>query len=101
MRLEADPTIQYFLPDGPRRILYSDLKTEHPYNTYRIVGLPPGPVGNPGARSILATLYPARHTYLYFVANGRGGHWFSSTYAEHLRYVRMYRRERARSAGRG
>jgi UPF0755 protein len=99
MRLEADPTIQYLLPDSPRRVLYSDLRADNPYNTYRNSGLPPGPVGNPGSRSIMATLYPAVHSYLFFVANGRGGHWFTSTYAEHMRYVRMYRRERARSGG--
>lgn len=97
MRLEADPTIQYVIPGGPRRLLYSDLRFESPYNTYRHYGLPPGPVNNPGRSSILAVLNPARHSYLFFVANGKGGHWFSSTYAEHLRNVRRYRRERART----
>jgi UPF0755 protein len=97
MRLEADPTIQYVIPGGPRRLLYSDLRVESPYNTYRHYGLPPGPVNNPGRASILAVLNPARHNFIFFVANGRGGHWFSSTYAEHLRNVRRYRRERGRT----
>ncbi len=96
MRLEADPTIQYILPDGPRRVLYADLRLDNPYNTYRYAGLPPGPVNNPGRSSILASLYPSAHGYIFFVANGRGGHWFSKNYTEHQRYVRKYRRERAR-----
>jgi UPF0755 protein len=97
MRLEADPTVQYIIPDGPRRLRYSDLRLVSPYNTYRNSGLPPGPVNSPGRASILAVLNPAAHTYLFFVSNGKGGHWFSSTYAEHLRNVRKYRRGRART----
>jgi len=96
MRLEADPTIQFAIPDGPRRILYSDLRINSPYNTYKYAGLPPGPVGNPGTASILATLYPASHSYLFFVANGRGGHWFSTSYSQHMQNVRRFRRERAK-----
>jgi UPF0755 protein len=94
MRLEADPTIQYVLENGPRRLSYADLKSNTPYNTYRFPGLPPGPVNNPGKASIMAALYPQGNGYLYFVANGRGGHWFARTYDEHLRYVRIFRRER-------
>jgi UPF0755 protein len=96
MRLEADPTIQYILVDGPRRLLYADLKVNSPYNTYKFPGLPPGPVNNPGRASILASLYPAKHNFLFFVANGKGGHWFARSYDEHLRYVRMFKRERAK-----
>ncbi len=94
MRLEADPTIQYTLEDGPRRLTYDDLKSDSPYNTYRYAGLPPGPVNNPGRASLVAALYPQGNGYLFFVANGRGGHWFTRTYDEHLHYVRIYRRER-------
>jgi UPF0755 protein len=96
MRLQADPTIQFMIENGPRRVLYSDLKLDHPYNTYRNHGLPPGPVNNPGKASILAALYPASHNYLFFVANGQGGHWFAANYDDHLRYVRKLRRYRAR-----
>ena len=94
MKLEADPTIRFTIEDGPRRILYSDLDVDNPYNTYRNKGLPPGPINNPGKASILAALFPTHHDYLFFVANGRGGHWFSSTFAEHKRNIRKYRRER-------
>ncbi len=94
MRLEADPTVQYAIPDGPRRLLYSDLKFDSPYNTYLHYGLPPGPISNPGRQSILAVLYPEQHNYLYFVANGNGGHKFSKNYAEHQRAVRNYRKMR-------
>ncbi len=94
MRLEADPTIQYILPDGPRRLLYEDLQIPSPYNTYRHYGLPPGPINNPGRKAILATLYPESHSYLFFVADGTGGHRFSATFSEHRRAVRDYRRVR-------
>ncbi|MEK6755084.1 MAG: endolytic transglycosylase MltG [Bacteroidota bacterium] len=94
MRLEADPTIQYALPDGPRRLSYSDLRFDSPYNTYRNYGLPPGPINSPGRKSILAVLYPEKHSYLYFVANGAGGHTFSRNYSEHRKAVQTYRRIR-------
>lgn len=96
MKLEADPTIQYLLDERPRRVLYADLRRDSPYNTYLYRGLPPGPVNNPGKASILASLYPASHQYIFFVANGRGGHWFASSYADHVTNVRKYRHERAR-----
>jgi UPF0755 protein len=95
MKLEADPTIQYILNGRPRRLRYGDLKVDNPYNTYLYTGLPPGPVDNPGRASILSALYPDRNNYLFFVADGKGGHWFASSYREHLRNVRKYRRYRA------
>lgn len=94
MRLDADPTIQYIIPDGPRRLTYADLRINSPYNTYRRTGLPPGPINNPGRASIVATLYPESHRYLFFVATGLGGHTFTRTYSEHLRAVREFRRVR-------
>lgn len=94
MRLEADPTIQYVIPGGPRRLFYSDLKFESPYNTYMHYGLPPGPINSPGRQAIFAVLYPEHHNYLYFVANGNGGHKFSKNYSEHQRAVRNYRKMR-------
>jgi UPF0755 protein len=96
MKLEADPTLQYIFDTGPRRVLYADLRIANPYNTYLYPGLPPGPVNNPGKASMLATLYPQQHRYLFFVANTHGGHWFARTYAEHVQNVRKYRRARTR-----
>ncbi len=92
MPLEADPTIQYIIPDGPRRLFYKDLRIESPYNTYLNPGLPPGPVNNPGKSSILAVLYPEKNKFLYFVSDGSGRHVFSRTYDEHLKAVRKYRK---------
>jgi UPF0755 protein len=94
MLLQADPTVQFFVENGPRRLLYSDLRTDHPYNTYLRRGLPPGPVNNPGRESLFAALYPEKHAYLYFVANGAGGHWFSSSYSEHQKNVQKFRKNR-------
>lgn len=92
MRLQADPTIQYLLPGGWRRLTYQDLKIESPYNTYKYSGLPPGPINNPGKNAIMAALYPEKNNYLYFVADGNGGHRFARTYSEHLRNVTLYRK---------
>lgn len=92
MLLQADPTIQFIIPDGPRRLLYRDLSINSPYNTYMYSGLPPGPVNNPGKASIIAALYPEAHDYYYFVADGSGGHRFSRTIEEHNRAVAAYRR---------
>ena len=90
MLLQADPTIQYIIQDGPRRLLTKDLTLESPYNTYIHSGLPPGPVNNPGIASILATLYPAKVEYLYMVANGDGSHTFSRTMSEHLKAKKRF-----------
>ncbi len=92
MKLEADPTVQYLIEGKWRRLLYQDLKTDSPYNTYLHYGLPPGPINNPGKPALLAALYPDNNNYLYFVADGNGGHKFSTTYSEHLKNVREYRR---------
>jgi len=83
MRLQADPTIQYIIKDGPRRLLNKDLNIESPYNTYLNEGLPIGPINNPGLKSIFAALYPAESEYIYFVAKGDGYHTFSRTQKEH------------------
>ncbi len=91
MPLQADPTIQYILPGGWKRLLYDDLKIDSPYNTYKYKGLPPGPINNPGKDAILSVIYPANVNYLYFVADGNGGHLFSSTYNQHLKLVRKYK----------
>ena len=94
MPLQADPTVQYILDDGPRRLHYSDLQRESAYNTYIHKGLPPGPISNPGRESILAALSPKKHKYLFFVATGQGGHHFAKTFPEHLRAIHRYRKMR-------
>ncbi len=99
MRLEADPTIQFIMPDGPRRVLYRDLRIPSPYNTYMHYGLPPGPINNPSKGSIIAALFPEKHNYLFFVADGKGGHWFARNYAEHMANVRKFRAFRAQQQG--
>jgi UPF0755 protein len=93
--LQCDPTVQYALQlDGrPERTVQShDLRFDSPYNTYRVRGLPPGPIANPGEASLRAALAPAQTDYMYFVANDQGGHFFSKTLAEHNRNVARYRR---------
>jgi len=91
MRLQADPTVQYLKENGWKRLSFSDLRQDSPYNTYRYAGLPPGPINNPGKDAILAALYPARHSYLFFVANGKGTHSFSKSFAEHKALAKKYR----------
>ena len=83
MRLQADPTIQFIIDGPPRRLLYKDLELDSPYNTYKYYGIPPGPINNPGIKSILATIFADEANYLYFVARGDGHHTFSSTLREH------------------
>ncbi len=83
MRLQADPTIQFIIDGPPRRLLYEDLEINSPYNTYKYYGLPPGPINNPGIKSVLATIFADKVNYLYFVARGDGRHTFSSTFKEH------------------
>jgi UPF0755 protein len=99
MKLEADPTTIYaaMLEGVWRGTIYkSDLQRLHPYNTYAVAGLPPGPIANPGRAALAAALHPADSEYLYFVAkgDGTGRHNFSRTYAEHARAVIAWRRGR-------
>jgi UPF0755 protein len=101
MPLQADPTVQYAieLKTGERktRLFEKDYGVDSPYNTYLHPGLPPGPVGMPGRRSIEAVLRTPEVPYLYFVAGPDGAHIFSRTYAEHLRTVRRVQQEARRN----
>jgi UPF0755 protein len=100
MLLQADPTVSYALGKGPSRLFYSDLKVDNPYNTYRYVGLPPGPINNPGRLSIEAALNPEITNYLYFVARGDGTHAFTTNLADHLiakQHLDQLRRDTART----
>ncbi|TCP61916.1 UPF0755 protein [Rhodovulum bhavnagarense] len=95
IRLQTDPTVIYGLTQGKaplgRGIRQSELRRQTPYNTYVIDGLPPTPIANPGSASIAAVLDPARSEYLFFVADGTGGHAFAETLAEHNRNVARWR----------
>ena len=94
MKLQADPTIQYIIDDGPRRLLNRDLRIKSPYNTYMYQGLPPGPINSPGRQSLIAALSPQNNDYLYFVAKGDGYHTFSKNEKEHERAKRAFQRVR-------
>ena len=95
MRLQSDPTVIYGIVGGKGKldhpILRSELEATTPYNTYTIDGLPPGPIANPGKAAIEAVLEPAKANYLYFVANGSGGHAFATTLEEHNANVKKWR----------
>ncbi|MFC3225665.1 endolytic transglycosylase MltG [Marinibaculum pumilum] len=95
MRLQSDPTVIYGVSDGlgtlGRPLSRTDLKTPTDWNTYVIAGLPPTPIANPSRAALAAVLDPAETDYLYFVADGTGGHVFAASLAEHNRNVRAWR----------
>jgi UPF0755 protein len=98
-RLEADPTVRYAKGVYHRKLFYSDLRDESPYNTYRNKGLPPGPICSPGMASIIAALYPLEgNDEYFFVANGDGTHTFTRTFHEHAAARERIARERKERA---
>jgi len=103
MLLQSDPTIIYGLTKGRplgRGIRASELAADSPWNSYKVAGLPPGPIANPGRDALAAVLNPPKSEELYFVADGTGGHAFATTYEEHARNVERWRAiERQRAAG--
>ncbi len=103
MRLQTDPAVIYGVTDGKgnlgRGLRQSELRRETPYNTYVVTGLPPTPIANPGEDAIRAALNPADTDYLFFVADGTGGHAFAATLAEHNRNVAKWRAIEAQQGG--
>jgi len=104
MPLQTDPTVIYAITMGKmkddgkgplgRRLLRKDLEFKSPYNTYKNAGLPPGPIANPGYAALKATLNPEEHDYIFFVADGTGGHAFAKDLAGHNRNVAKWRQIR-------
>ncbi|QEM69051.1 endolytic transglycosylase MltG [Geobacter sp. FeAm09] len=90
MPLQSDPTAVYGVRAFSGKVTKADIGRPSPYNTYLVKGLPPGPIGNPGADALRAALHPARSDYLYFVARQDGTHYFSRTLEEHNRAVARY-----------
>jgi UPF0755 protein len=94
MLLRADPTVKYALDRPGKIVTYRNLAVDSPYNTYKHLGLPPGPIANPGLASILAALNPAQTNYIYFVAKGDGSHHFSETWQGHAAAKARYQRQK-------
>ena len=99
MKLQTDPSVIYGLTRGKgvlgRGLRQSELRSNTPYNTYVHEGLPPGPIANPGREAIEAALHPETTSYLFFVADGTGGHVFAETLAEHNKNVEKWRKIQA------
>ncbi len=92
MRMQSDPTIIYGINKTiylDRKLSKKDILMDHPWNTYKIDGLPPTPICNFGIESLIAAINPDKSEYLYFVADGKGGHYFSKTYDQHLNYIKI------------
>lgn len=91
--LQSDPTVIYALESFDGNIRKADLSVNSPYNTYKVRGLPPGPIANPGLAAIRAALYPTQTDFVYFVARNDGSHQFSVTLADHNKAVEKYQRQ--------
>lgn len=90
MTLQIDATVQYALGQTRDKLYYRDLEIDSPYNTYKVKGLPPGPIASPGWSSLEAAVQPEKHDYLYYVAKPDGSHAFAQTYALHRQNMKKY-----------
>lgn len=100
MRLQSDPTVIYGVASYNGNITRKDLERYTPYNTYKINGLPIGPIANPGKDAILAALYPAESEFLYFVSHNNGTHEFTTNYDDHRKAVVKFQLDRKMREGR-
>lgn len=98
MRLETDPTVIYGIDGFNGNLTRQDLQTRTPYNTYKIKGLPPGPIASPGYTALIAAVRPEPTPYLFFVSKRDGTHHFSQSLSEHGEAVRMYQLRNGESA---
>lgn len=98
MRLETDPTVIYGMKNFNGNLTRKDLRTPTPYNTYKIKGLPPGPIASPGLAAIEAALYPAETDYLFFVSKKDNTHQFSTNFKDHERAIRKYQLRRRKKS---
>ncbi|HYW52287.1 MAG TPA: endolytic transglycosylase MltG [Gemmatimonadaceae bacterium] len=98
MRLQADPTVLYAMKLVAKRVMYADLRVDSPYNTYRVSGLPPGPIASPGTASLAAAIEPATSDAMFFVAFPDGHSEFTKTFAQHSAAVKASRQARDAAA---
>ncbi|GAB6149774.1 endolytic transglycosylase MltG [Clostridium novyi] len=93
MKLQVDATVLYSLGEHKKRLYYKDLNINSPYNTYKVKGLPPGPICNPGKPSIIAALKPQKTDYLYYVLENNKGHYFTKDYKDFLMAKERYKKQ--------
>ncbi|KEH89238.1 aminodeoxychorismate lyase [Clostridium novyi A str. BKT29909] len=93
MKLQVDATVLYSLGEHKKRLYYKDLNINSPYNTYKVKGLPPGPICNPGKLSIIAALKPQKTDYLYYVLENNKGHYFTKDYKDFLMAKERYKKQ--------
>jgi UPF0755 protein len=89
IKMESCATVLYAMGKHKDKLYYKDLEIKSPYNTYKNMGLPPGPICSPGIESIKATINPEKTNYLYFVSNNDGTHFFTDNYAEFLKVKKI------------
>ncbi|MBI1820246.1 MAG: endolytic transglycosylase MltG [Nitrospirae bacterium] len=92
--LQSDPTVIYEMKGYTGKITKKMLLTKTPYNTYKLKGLPAGPISNPGKRSLEAAVHPAAVEYLYFVSKNNGTHYFSTSLKEHNKAVHLFQKQK-------